>query len=109
MTCQISLGPDNDLELITPHGRRVYIPIGPHSTKMLFDVLWHASSKREAPGFVNGYPTQAIINVWKQQLRSPEQLAEEAALKEEKAAAAKAAKKQQVLDTYGVNLDDLEF
>jgi hypothetical protein len=104
MTCQISLGPDNDLELITPAGRRLYVPIGPHSTKWLFDILWNALRKVEAPGYVNSYPTQAVLKAWEAEVKAKFNT-EQAELRAEKAAARRA----EIEAKFGFSLDDLEI
>lgn len=104
MSCTISLGPDNDLELITPSGRRLYVPIGPHSTKWLFDILWNASRRTEAPGFVNHYPTQAIIKTWQEEAARVFDEGQTAAKLERAKERAKAIEAK-----YGISLDDMEL
>lgn len=94
MTCTLALGPNDDLELITPSGRRLYIPVTEHSTQFLWQILWNATSERARPGHVGGYPTQAVIDAWFNSEAKAKRDAEEC---EARAAALR--------DKYGFDLD----
>lgn len=65
MSCYISLSDKSDEELIltTPGGRKLSVPVGPHSTQLLWQILWSAESGKEhANRAAPSYPTQAALN-----------------------------------------------
>lgn len=99
MTCTISLGPNDDFELCSPSGRRVYIPNSPHALALLWQVLWNSTDERraEAAGFVAGFPTQAVIESWSKELTRE---------KQERSAEAERTKFE---DKYGFTLPELDL
>jgi len=118
VSCQISLGPNDDLELITPSGRRVYIPISPFATKEIWQVLWNASAERgprpSGPG--------PAAKLREEQRREWQRIEDEnAAWNEAKAlereARAEKAKERRsaeavakkVSNKYNINLEELDF
>lgn len=114
MTCTISLGPDNNLELRTPSGRSILIPVSPHATDMLWQVLWNATQERRQLGkfeYHTEYPSQAIIESWNKfysdeaQKRYDEGQEERKARKEEKRLERLAAAEAKL----GVKLADIDF
>lgn len=75
MTVRLSLGPNDDLELTLPSGVRRYVPVGPHSTQLLWRILWAATGEhKDGPRF----PAQAVINQWAEEIM-PSKRAEERA------------------------------
>lgn len=66
MTCSIALGPNDDLELTLPSGRRLYIPIA-NGMQFLAKILKDAETIRrgaEPRGYIAQFPTQAVIDTW---------------------------------------------
>ena len=104
MTCTVSLGPDGTLSLRTPLGRELLIPVGPHSTTMLWQVLWNSSAERRQLGgrsYSTEFPQQAVIDAWARDIM-PQRRKEE----EDEALARKT---QEVQDKYGFDLNDIEL
>jgi len=102
MTCTLSLGPDGTLSLRTPAGRELLIPVGPHSTQLLWQVLWNASAEAPARrGYSTEFPPQAVIDAGAKDIM-PQRREEE---QREQAAA----KRQAALDRYGFDLDDIQL
>lgn len=95
MTVTLSLGPDDNLEITLPSGSRRYVPVGPHSTQLLWQILWNATAERTQP--VTRFPAQAVINQWAEEIM-PQRRAEEA---RERLAAAS--------EKYGVDLNDFQL
>lgn len=99
MTVTLSLGPNDDLEITLPSGSRRYVPVGPHSTQLLWQILWNATTERTQP--VTRFPTQAVINQWAEETM-PQRRAEERA----DAAAERLAKASEKL---GIDLTDFQL
>jgi len=66
MTVRLGLGPDNDLELTLPSGVRRYVPVGPHSTQLLWRILWSATSGGTEPAVK--FPAQRVIDQWAEEI-----------------------------------------
>lgn len=98
MTCSISLGPEDNFELTSPSGRRVYIPNSPHALQLLWQVLWNSTAERaKAAHFVNGFPTQKIVDLWAEELG--------AKFKEKQ----EERKAQALTDRFGFDLKELDI
>lgn len=89
MRLEISLSPDGGLRLHLPSGHARYldisvsttekctctecgettrVPIEPASLKAIRRILRDAASgKRDAPGYIGEFPTQAVIDAWMKQ------------------------------------------
>lgn len=107
MTCTLSLGPDSTLSLRTPSGRELLIPVSPHSTPLLWQILWNSSQeRRQVAGrhYATEFPQQAIIDAWAKDVM-PERLAE----REREAREAREAKAQQTADRYGFDLKEIDI
>lgn len=102
MTCTISLGPDGQLSLRTPSGRELLIPVGPHSTQLLWQTLWNASAER-APrrGYATEFPPQAVIDAWARDIM-PQRRAEEREAEAERRAV-------EIYDKYGFDLKEIDI
>ena len=104
MTCTISLGPDNTLALRTPSGRELLVPVSPHATGMLWQILWNSSQERRAVAgrsYAGEFPAQSVIDAWAKDIM-PERRAEEAA-------EAAAARQEKLEAKLGVRLASLDF
>lgn len=99
MTCTISLGPNNDFELCSPSGRRVYIPNSPHALQLLWQCLWNSTDEKraQAAGFVAGFPTQAVVDSWSKELTREKQERNEEV------------ERQKFLDRYGFDITQVEL
>jgi hypothetical protein len=117
MSCRISLGPNDDLELITPTGRRVYIPLSPYATKEIWQVLWNASAEHgprsiRCPGRDRDDARKAAWDKVEKENAAWNEAAEMERLAKaergrERREAARAAKKAS--SKYGINLKELDF
>lgn len=111
MTCQISIGPDDALELRTPSGRAISIPVSPHSTSMLWQILWNATQERRQLGkhcYPSEFPAQHVVDAWVKDVLPQRNAEREAELQEEreaKAAERLAAKEKK----FGIKLGELDF
>lgn len=101
MTCQISIGPEDTFILTTPSGRTLSLPNSPHAVNLLWRILWDASSEKPSSRLVGGFPTQAIVNRWVDEVM-PERRAEEEAERAEERRKALEAK-------TGIALTELDF
>lgn len=100
MTCSIEMGPNDDLLLRTPSGRAISIPVGAHSTQLLWKVIWSSTQEqRRKPAGV--FPTQHVVDKWAQELM-PQVRASE---REEEAAQ----RLQKLEEKYELNLNELDF
>lgn len=104
MTCTLSLGPDSTLSLRTPSGRELLVPVSPHSTQLLWQILWNSSAERRQLGrhrYATEFPQQAIIDAWARDVM-PERRAAEAAEMAE-------TKRQEYLDKFGFDLKEIDL
>ncbi len=100
MTCTLSLGPDGNLSLRTPSGRELLVPVGPHSTQMLWQILWNSSAEKRAVGgrsYSTEFPQQSIIDAWARDVM-PERRAAEAEVQA-----------QQFADKFGFDLKEIDL
>jgi len=102
MTCQITLGPNDDFELILPSGRRLYVPIE-NGTKYLAKILADArrEGKAQRLGYIASFPTQHVVDKWvKEELVAKRKAQAEAALQE---------RREKIKSTLGIDLASLEI
>ncbi len=99
MTVPLALGPNDDLEITLPSGARRYVPVGPHSTQLLWQILWNATGARTQAAVA--FPAQHVINQWAEEIM-PQRRAEERA----DAAAERLAKASEKL---GIDLTDFQL
>jgi hypothetical protein len=116
MSCQISLGPNDDFEVITPSGRRVYIPVSPHALRELWQVVWNSTAEprerasgpgpaaqREAERRAAWAKVEAENAAWNEMQEQRRAIAAEARV------IAAASKRKAQRKVHGVALGDLDF
>lgn len=104
MTCTLSLGPDNTLSLRTPAGRELLIPVGPHSTTFLWQILWNSTQeRRELAGrrYATEFPSQSVIDAWAKDVMPERREAERQEAFERKA--------REIQDKYGFDLKEINL
>lgn len=117
MSCRISLGPNDDLELITPTGRRVYIPLSPYATKEIWQVLWNASGEHgprniRCPGRERDDARKAQwerIERENAEWNKAAEMEREAKAERTKERREKQRAERKVSNKYGINLKELDF
>lgn len=68
MELRVTLAPDGGLRLILPKGRSLDVGATASSLKFIQRILRDvASGKREQPGYIQEFPTQHVIEIWKKQ------------------------------------------
>lgn len=99
MSVRVSLGPNDDLEVTSPSGRRVYIPVSPNSTKLLWQIIWNSTAEQaqQARGVVADFPTQAVVNEWAK------------ALGEEKQERERETREEKFRDQFGFDIKELDI
>lgn len=107
MTCTLSLGPDNTLSLRTPSGRELRVPVSPHATDMLWQILWQSSQQAVAErrlgrhSYKTAFPAQHVVDAWARDIM-PQR-------REEEAAEVFAKKAEEVRDKYGFDLGEIDL
>lgn len=99
MSVRVSLGPNDDLEVTSPSGRRVYIPVSPNSTKLLWQIIWNSTAEQaqQAKGIVGDFPTQATVDAWAKELG------------EEKQEKERASRERKFQDQFGFDIKELDI
>jgi hypothetical protein len=68
MNLQITLAPDGGLRLVLPQGRALDVGTTAASLRFIQRILTDVKNgRKEQPGYIQEFPTQHVIEIWKRE------------------------------------------